>query len=173
MSRYADAMPRRQRVSEYGPEELLQRAVWSWWLLAGKRAYPMVGMRAVPNGSLRAKSVAVRLKAAGVVAGVADFSLTIGPEGRAAWIELKRPEIRGATKIVQRKGTQSDPQRDFEREELERGALYAVCDCLEQVIATIAKWTGLPPVSAGAMPKPRRKPPANDPIDLSKILTAC
>ncbi len=163
----------RRCVSEYDPEELLQRSVWEWWILAGQRAFPMVGMRAIPNGGLRSKKVAGRLKMAGVVAGVADFHLTIGPIGRTGWIELKKGEIRNAKgTIIQRRGVQSPEQLVFQATEISRGALYAVCDSLEQVIATIAKWTDLPTLPTSVRPVPKVPNPANE-TDPVKLLTAC
>jgi hypothetical protein len=107
-------------------------------------------------------SVAGRLKAMGVVSGVADLHLTLGPSGRTAWIEMKAPEVRDAAgKRIQKGGKQFGAQEQFQAAEISRGALYAVCDSLEQVIATIAKWTGRPTLPAGLMPAPKSPLPAN------------
>jgi hypothetical protein len=163
------AFPKRRRISELDPEELLQRSVWEWWLLVGQKAYPMVGMRHVPNGGKRSKAAAGRLKAMGVEPGVADLHLTLSG-GQTGWLELKRPEIRDAAgKIIQTRGVQSKAQLVFQKSEIKLGALYAICDSLEQVIAKLSEWTGLPPAGIGRVKPPAPAPkPANelDPVAL-------
>jgi hypothetical protein len=54
---------------------------------------PQVVIFAVPNGGLRSKSEAARLKWTGVLAGVLDLVLVL-PEGRSAYWETKTPKGR-------------------------------------------------------------------------------
>ena len=54
---------------------------------------PQVVIWAVPNGGLRSKSEAARLKWTGVLAGVFDLTLAL-PEGRCAFWETKTTEGR-------------------------------------------------------------------------------
>lgn len=53
---------------------------------------PHVIIWAVPNGGLRTKAEAARLKWTGVLAGVLDLTLAL-PEGRSAYWETKVPKI--------------------------------------------------------------------------------
>jgi len=62
---------------------------------------PHIRIFAVPNGGLRTKAEAARLKWTGVLAGVLDLVLVL-PEGRTAYWETKTP-----------RGRLSDDQRDF------------------------------------------------------------
>lgn len=54
---------------------------------------PQVLIWAVPNGGLRSKSEAARLKWTGVLAGVPDLTLAL-PNGRCAFWEVKTPRGR-------------------------------------------------------------------------------
>ncbi len=51
---------------------------------------PQVTIWAVPNGGLRTKAEAARLKWTGVLAGVPDLTLAL-PDGRCAFWEVKTP----------------------------------------------------------------------------------
>lgn len=62
---------------------------------------PQVIIFAVPNGGLRSKSEAARLKWTGVLAGVLDLALVL-PNGRSAYWETKTP-----------RGRPSGDQREF------------------------------------------------------------
>jgi hypothetical protein len=62
---------------------------------------PHIRIFAVPNGGLRSKAEAARLKWTGVLAGVLDLALVL-PEGRSAYWETKTP-----------RGRLSDDQREF------------------------------------------------------------
>ena len=62
---------------------------------------PHVRIFAVPNGGLRSKAEAAKLKWTGVLAGVLDLVLVL-PEGRCAFWETKTP-----------RGRLSDDQREF------------------------------------------------------------
>ena len=70
-----------------------QRNFVAWF----RRAYPGVRIIAIPNGGLRAKATAARLKLEGVESGVPDLFI---PAWRM-WIEMKRT-IGGSTSAAQK-----------------------------------------------------------------------
>lgn len=65
------------------PSEHIEQVAFVRWFRA---EYPNVMIFAIPNGELRAISVAQRLKAEGVVSGIPDLFI---PEWNI-WIEMKR-----------------------------------------------------------------------------------
>lgn len=88
---------------------------------------------AVPNGGARSKATAGKLKAEGVVPGVADLILLVPriEEGcknmwHALCIEMKTPT-----------GRQSAEQREWQAKVESKGYRYAVCRTLDDFIATI------------------------------------
>lgn len=86
---------------------------------------------AVPNGGRRDAVTGAKMKAEGVVAGVADLILLVrsGDFG-ALLIEMKTP-----------KGRQSDSQREWERLVTARGEyLYRICRSLEEFITLIESY---------------------------------
>lgn len=99
----------------------------------------------VPNGEYRSKRTGAKLKAMGVIPGVADFALVL-PSGRAAFLELKSE-----------KGRQSIGQRRFEQACRDAGAQYAVANSPEEVTAILEAWGAIRPcpVSARASIKKR------------------
>ena len=71
-------------------EELEQEALFRWARLAEGRWPELRWLHHVPNGGLRSKAVAARLKAAGVKAGVPDLCLPVPRGGyHGLYIELK------------------------------------------------------------------------------------
>jgi hypothetical protein len=90
----------------------------------------------VPNGELREKRTAARLKAMGVLPGVADLQfLWVEPDGdiRILFLELKR------------KGEQqTEDQLHFEKLVRERGCDYQVADSIDGAVA-ILKANGILP----------------------------
>lgn len=67
-------------------EAEIQAAIVEWV----RTVAPQVVIFAVPNGGLRSKSEAARLKWTGVLAGVPDLCLVL-PGGRSAFWEVKAP----------------------------------------------------------------------------------
>lgn len=100
-------------------EEDLQAAIWQHILL---RKAPNVIAYAVPNGGQRSKRAAARLKAQGVVAGVADLGFVLS-DGTAAWMELKIPG-----------NYQSAPQKAFQAQCEAIGVPYVVCYSLDSAL---------------------------------------
>lgn len=80
------------------PSEHEEQVLFVQWF---RRQFPGVMIFAIPNGGLRGKIAAAKLKAEGVTAGVPDLYI---PEWRV-WVEMKR----------QKGGRLSQPQRDVLR----------------------------------------------------------
>ena len=89
---------------------------------------------AVPNGEWRTPAAGARLKATGVVAGVADLGLII--KGRTYLLELKT-----------RTGRQSPEQMAFAAAAEAAGATYAIARTPEQAKAILSSWGALRPDS--------------------------
>lgn len=86
---------------------------------------------AVPNGGDRDRIVAGRMKAEGVVSGVADLCLPVACGGFfGLWIEMKRFDG----------GVQSENQLRFERHMKRNGYAYALCHGVEQGIKVIRSY---------------------------------
>lgn len=73
------------------PEHLLQSALIKWWALQHKLyGLPELALLAIPNGGLRNKITASRLKREGVRRGVSDLFLCApNKEYHGLWIEMK------------------------------------------------------------------------------------
>ena len=109
------------------PEHIVQVAVMQH---LRHRARPGVVYFAIPNGGHRSKATAAYLKAEGVRAGVADIGLVLPPDGKAAFLELKRE-----------KGGQVRPtQKAFGADVSLAGALYAVACGVDEAVAQLTEW---------------------------------
>jgi hypothetical protein len=110
------------------PEERLQKDCVQWF-----RYQYMTHWRqlfAVPNGGSRNKKEAANMKAAGVVAGVADLILLIPNDTYGALcIELKHG-----------KNSQTDFQKDWQTSTEAHGNKYAVIYSLEDFISLIKQY---------------------------------
>lgn len=81
------------------------QAVLFQWAALAKCKYPeLAWLYAVPNGGLRSKAVAGKLKAQGVKSGVPDIQLDVARQGfHGLRIELKVPEVKAVPGITKRK----------------------------------------------------------------------
>jgi hypothetical protein len=84
-----------------------------------------------PNGESRSKRTGAKLKAMGVLPGVADICLVL-PGGASAFLELKRPD-----------GRASVEQRLFRSECETSGAGYAIATNPEEAVAVLLRWGAL------------------------------
>lgn len=82
--------------------------------------YPQYIIYATPNGGTRNPAEAKRLKAEGVLAGVADLTILL-PQGKSLYIEMK---IKG--------NKQTEHQKDFQQKAEALGHTYAVCYSFEE-----------------------------------------
>jgi len=100
-----------------------QVALFKWAALRANTIPALRMLLAVPNGSLRNKVTAARLKAEGVKAGCPDVVLPV-PSGIYAslWIELKRPKTPGKAK-----GVTSDVQKQWLGDLQAYGNCAAIC----------------------------------------------
>jgi hypothetical protein len=90
--------------------------------------YPKAWYHATPNGGRRNEKEAVRLKAEGVRAGVADLFIAShsDSDAKGLWVEMKIG-----------KGRQSDAQKVFEFEMTERGYNYAIARSLDEFMKIV------------------------------------
>lgn len=89
--------------------------------------YPQYLIYAVPNGGFRNAIEAKRLKAEGVLAGVADLTVLL-PQGKILYIEMK---VKG--------NKQTDNQKEFQQKAEALGYKYYVCYSFEEFKAIIEK----------------------------------
>ena len=82
--------------------------------------YPQYIIYATPNGGTRNPAEAKRLKAEGVLEGVADLTIVL-PQGKSLYIEMK---IKG--------NKQTEHQKDFQQKAEALGHTYAVCYSFEE-----------------------------------------
>ena len=97
-------------------ESILQTACVKWFRLQ----YPDLIIYAVPNGGSRNVREAQRLKAEGVLAGVADLVVLL-PQGKSLYIEMK---VKG--------NRQTDNQKAFQGKAITLGHPYTVCYSFEE-----------------------------------------
>lgn len=89
--------------------------------------YPQYLIYAVPNGGTRNPIEAKRLKAEGVLAGVADLTILL-PQGKSIYIEMK---VKG--------NRQTDNQKEFQQKAEALGYKYYVCYSFDEFKAIIEK----------------------------------
>jgi len=97
-------------------ESTLQTTCVRWF----RCQYPHLAIYAVPNGGSRNVREAQRLKAEGVLAGVADLVVLL-PQGKSLYIEMK---VKG--------NRQTQSQKDFHKKVIALGHTYAVCYTFEE-----------------------------------------
>jgi len=108
------------------PEHDLQKQVLEIIALKG-RCYVF----AIPNAAKRSPAMAARMKAEGLMAGIADLCVML-PGGRAGWLELKTAA-----------GRQSETQKDFEFICDAFDHPYALVRTLDEAIAVLKAWGAL------------------------------
>jgi VRR-NUC domain len=105
-------------------ESRQQAAVVEWIRLVA----PQCVVFAVPNGGLRTKAEAARLKWTGALAGVADLVI-IDEHGLAYFLEMKSPD-----------GRLSESQQQFRDLCRQRNWPYEICHTVTEAAAIFAKW---------------------------------
>lgn len=100
--------------------------LWAWNL------YPELNYLFfhVPNGGLRSKTEAGRLKTMGVVAGVADLCLT--KQGATLWLEMKTPI-----------GSQKKAQKAFQAAQEAIGNKYVIARTVERAKQVFLEFYGV------------------------------
>jgi hypothetical protein len=89
-------------------------------LIAVKKSDPNIFAFAIVNAAVRSPRLAAKLRAEGLLAGVADLCILL-PCGRTAWLELKTARNR-----------QTTTQHAFEARCNRLGHPYAVANCIER-----------------------------------------
>lgn len=116
---------RHQRKKPSDEEHRIQCACVSWF----RAEYPMLAANlfAVPNGGRRDATTGAKLKAEGVLAGVADLILLFPSNGyHALLIEMKTS-----------KGKQSEAQKAWQKKMEEYEYRYVVCRSLDEFMNNI------------------------------------
>lgn len=111
--------PKTKRIHQSNGEHCHQVALFDWaQLMISSGRYPQLEwMYAIPNGGMRSKAVAGKLKAEGVKSGVFDIFLPVARHGyHGMYIEMKY----GKNKL-------SDKQRDFKLFAELQGYFCVVC----------------------------------------------
>jgi hypothetical protein len=114
------ARPRR----ELNREARVQAAIVEWARLVA----PDVLIVAVPNGGLRSKAEAARLKWTGVLAGIPDLAI-VAPGGRVSFVETKAET-----------GQLSPEQRAIRDALTALGTPPAICRSIEEARSAFAAW---------------------------------
>ena len=91
-------------------------------IIAVRRAHPDIFVFAIPNAARRSLRMGARMKAEGLVAGVADLGIML-PCGRICWLELKSA-----------KGRQTIAQRAFEHRCVRLGHAYGIASNLDDAM---------------------------------------
>ena len=110
---------------------------------------------AVPNGSYRNKATAGKLKAEGVVAGVADLILLVPKVKTIVYACVGMPLIEEAThglciEMKTKTGRQSSEQGLWQLKVEKYGYKYVVCRSLDDFIATVERYLN----QSGESPRP-------------------
>lgn len=121
-----------EQIAKSGSESAHQKALFAWAAMNMKRWPQLKYLFAIPNGGLRDKITAARLKAEGVKAGVPDVMLP-WPRGSYAglFIEMKKP----GEKV--RKDSAQEEWHDYLR-----NSFYCVqvCDDWKEATVVLSKY---------------------------------
>lgn len=118
------------RVAAYrrsSSEHDLQKQVLAYISLKGNHVFAF----AIPNAAKRTPATAARMRAEGLMPGVADLCVML-PAGQVRWLELKAA-----------RGRQSPEQEMFEEVCEVLGHCYAVARTLDEAIAILKSWGAL------------------------------
>ena len=109
-------------------EEGHQICLFRWADLAKFKHPELRWLYAVPNGGMRSKAVAAKLKAGGVKAGYPDIGLDVARKGlHGLRIELKVPEVKAVPGVSKRKPSgRTSPDQDAWLEQLNEQGYMAV-----------------------------------------------
>lgn len=120
------------------PEHHLQAQSVAWFAWQHPRHAGL--LFAIPNGGQRNKATAGRLKAEGVLPGVADLFLSLSRQGKhGLYIEMKTA-----------KGAQRTSQREFQQRVTDVGYAYVIARSLEDFQAHIEAY--LAPAALPSIP---------------------
>ena len=119
-------------------EHNLQCACVKWFAYAHPELRGL--LFAIPNGGERSKATAGKLKAEGVVAGVADLILLV-PQWFTTWRGQQGCKFAGlCIEMKTKQGYQSPEQKAWQAIVEQYGYKYAVCRSIDQFIETIENY---------------------------------
>lgn len=120
-----------ESLAKANTEHAHQVALFCWAAINREKYPELEWMFAVPNGGLRDRITAARMKAEGVRSGVSDIFLPAARKGHhGLFIEMKKPgELKG----------ESDRQKEFGAHVGNQGYYYVVCDHWEKA-RDIIEW---------------------------------
>lgn len=132
----APARPRKPRkltlASGHPTEDQIHRACADW-LFAHEAIYPFLHwLMHVPNGGLRSRGEAGKMRAMGVRKGVVDWILPFpSPTGRYTGLAIE---------VKSHQGTVSDEQQDFLDDAAAAGWLTAVVRSSDEFVKVVEQW---------------------------------
>jgi len=118
------------KYAEAGTEHAHQTALFMWASVAKRYVPELDLMFAIPNGGLRDKVTASRLKMEGVKTGVPDIFLPVPRLVIAGGMSVTRHGL--FIEMKKEKGTVQDNQRDWQAKLIEQGYAWEVCYGWEQ-----------------------------------------
>lgn len=112
-------------------ESAIQQQCVRWFAIAHRNLSGV--LFSVPNEGKRSRSNANRMKAQGIVSGVADLVLAVARGGfHGLFIEMKSE-----------KGRQTDNQKRFQADVEKQGYKYIICHGFDEFTAEITKYLDL------------------------------
>lgn len=109
------------------PEDELQMAIIDHLRF---RAAPGVVFHSVPNEAKRSPRLGARMKRMGLRPGAGDILLALPPTARAANLEVKNGKD----------GRQTPEQKQFERDIVACGGLYAIARTIDEATSILKTW---------------------------------
>ena len=130
-----------EQIAKAGTEHAHQAALFCWCAANQTRIPKLRLFHAIPNGGLRSKAQAGKLKAEGVKAGVPDCFLPVARLGYyGLYIEMKKPALRP---VRGGKGGVSDEQEIFMRAAIENGYSATVCYDWSEAVSVLCAYLGV------------------------------
>lgn len=130
-----------EQIAKADTEHAHQAALFCWCAANVARIPELRLFHAIPNGGLRSKAQASKLKAEGVKPGVPDSFLPVARLGAyGLYIEMKKPALRP---VRGGKGGVSDEQRDFMDLVTKQGYLCWVCYTWREAVEAICSYLGV------------------------------
>ncbi len=127
-----------EQIAKSGTEHAHQAALFCW---AGQKTdiWPeLAWMYAIPNGGMRDRVTAARLKAEGLKSGISDVCLPTAKRGyHGLYLEMKKPGSAGKAA-----GKESKEQKEFGAFVQSGGYYYACCHDWETAAKLIAWYLG-------------------------------
>jgi hypothetical protein len=122
-------------IAVCGTEHSLQAALFCWASQNRAKWPELRWMFAIPNGGMRGKVTASRLKAEGVKKGVPDIFLPVAKGGfHGLFIEMKK-RVNGRMSIE---------QKTFSEAMTRKGYMFACCNSTEKAIVVIEAYLSQP-----------------------------